>query len=686
MKFTLSLLKSFINIKKSFFYLIEIISSLGLEVEKFSNIYNLHKKLIFVKIIAINKHPQNKNLSICIININNFILQIICISDTLIVGDKLILSKFCNKITIEGIKTYGFICSNDNVFFNKNYYILISCNLKIPISSKYLYYIKSNNIVIYINITPNRGDYLSINGIVRDLNAKRIGKLKKKFYAFNNININKLLKQSGQLPIKAKNNNFFYQIAFCLIRNKENYYNSVLDFIIQNKLLYINKKNVLNNLSTFTCYEFGRPNIIYDANKIKNIIIIRKSKHKEIFISPINFKKYIIPNGILVISDVNKILSISGIINDFRSIVNFNTKNIILEISNYSTKQILFFTKKLKISNEMTYRFERRIDFNNTKSFIYYLYSIINSYYKFLIINWQIYYGKNINYINNFFFNYLQIEQILGWDINKYKTKVLFNNLGFYKDNNLIYIPSWRQGDIEDQIDLSGEISKFSNTYKKLKNNFKVIVNKNTFHKNNYYEYKVKKTLINRGVNELITFSFIKKINSIILGHLNNVIIKNPISYDFSVMRSTLLSGLLTITKKNISKGFENFSFFELGKIFIKNKKKIKEEVRIEIIRVGHAIRYSLLEKKRSFDFFDIKNDLISILNIFNINYNEILFKRKKDNIKYCSFHSFYIYLNNIIIGSIGKIKKIILKKFYINNNRIFTGELFIEKILKKKN
>ena len=110
-----------------------------------------------------------------------------------------------------------------------------------------------------------------------------------------------------------------------------------------------------------------------------------------------------------------------------------------------------------------------------------------------------------------------------------------------------------------------------------------------------------------------------------------------------------LLIGLLKYISSGIEDGIKNFSIFEIGKVFIKDADTIKEKMHLCIVRLGDAIKKDALSVERNFDFYDIKNDTIDILNSFNIQDRDIRIKKTNDT-TYHSFNSADIYIKKDII------------------------------------
>ena len=121
--------------------------------------------------------------------------------------------------------------------------------------------------------------------------------------------------------------------------------------------------------------------------------------------------------------------------------------------------------------------------------------------------------------------------------------------------------------------------------------------------------------LVSLGYNEVITYSFVDEEEALLFDKKNKMIfVKNPISQNMSVMRTTLLTGLLSSFRYNYNRGQESIKIFEIGSIFSKGKKIIQKEKLAGLVS-GKISDIHWSDENRSFNFFDIKGDLEVLLN-----------------------------------------------------------------------
>ena len=692
MKFTYNWLNSFIELSADLEKVIEVLSNIGLEVEEFQDKGKVYSQFIIAEIVDAISHPDADKLKICKVNNGKEILQIVCGASNARAGIKVVLAPVDSTIPsnnmvikaseIRGVKSNGMLCSETELLIGNNsegIIEILDSNLKPGMN-----FAGSTGLsdkIIDINLTPNRGDCASICGIARDLAATGIGALKSKFFDFykNTFVFGDSIKHLN-ISIDDKN---CHEIAFCKIENIGNKNSLTNDLISIFKLLDIKSHSALVDISNLTMYEFGRPNHIYDADKIKGDIKIRLSQEGEFFKS-LDGNEHTLPKDVLVISDDEKILSIAGIIGGENSKVDENTKSILVEVANFNPTHISKSVRKLNTRTESSFRFERRIDYGNTASFMQYLTNLILKYCGGKISGSLVILGSGLEYKKQVDIDCKKINKLLGFEVTEQDINSILINLGFVKiKDNLFDIPTWRQGDIVDNADITEEIIRIKGTdcLQGLGNfHYKV---QDLKQKDSDFLSLFKNTLINRNIFEVISWSFINHESANLF--IKNSVIKvtNPISNEFAVMRNSLIPGLLKTAKNNISRGMKNLSLFESGKIYYKDKDStIIEENCLAIIRTGESSNKNIFSDQRKFDFYDLKDDFYSILNEINIFEDSIIIK-KGAKAYYHPGKSASFYLGKNLIACVGELHPKTIKEFNVKQS-VICAEIFYDNLPKK--
>ena len=691
MKFTFKWLQSFIDLKCNIEKVVEVMSEIGLEVENYTDKRKLYSGFLIADIIETKPHPNANKLIICKVHTGKEILQIVCGGANVKTGMKVIVATIGSTIPSNGIKikkskirgvdSMGMLCSEAELLLGKESGKIIEiCDRNIEVGSELTNYYGLSDSNVDINITPNRGDCTSIYGIARDLAAKQLGVLTDKYYSFTS---NSFKFGNGITGVNILIDSMScYELALCKINNINNERKKIGEIHNIFSLLNIQSHSPLVDISNFTMYEFGRPNHIYDADKIKGDIKVRYSHRGEYFKS-LDGIEYELPGGILVVVDEEKILSVAGVIGGDSTRVSEQTTSILIEVANFSKEEVLRSSRILNVKTDSSFRFERRIDGANTSSFMYRLVELIVQYCQGKLQGSTLIINGHANYISSLKIDYEYINKIIGVKINKKEVDHILYKLGFLKQKDNLIIPSWRRGDIKNNLDIVEEIVRIKgidsitqgqSIFSCSSDNLNIQVSDKIS--------LIRNVLVNRKIYEVVAYSFIKKeyATSFLLEDKAGVKISNPISSELSMMRTSMIPGLLKIINSNILKNIKDLSFFEIGKTYKRHDNtEIKEENLLTVVRTGYVTSKNIFSEQRQFDFYDSKDDFFSLLLEVNLSPEKLSYVKLKNDI-YHPGKSLAYYINNKLVGIVGEIHPSFLKKFCISQ-QVYCTEVFLDNL-----
>lgn len=524
-----------------------------------------------------------------------------------------------------------------------------------------------NKNVIDFNIPPNRGDCISVFGILRELSA-----LYNKEIDFGyNFNYN----------FEGNENSNFIKIENCLdcssylgrliknINNSKKIPSYITSLLIDSG---INSVSSVVDLSNYVMLEFGFPFHIFDNSKIYDYLFIRSSHVGENLLlnndNSINFSP-----KTLIISDSVGPLSLAGIIGGKRSFVNIKTKDVFVECAVFNKNKIRFNSRKYKINTESSYRFERlNFNINLQKVAFNRLISLIEKhlcgtssscFYKLIYKN---------NFENVIFLYKIKLKNILGFNIDDHFINDIFFRLKFnFEIIDLgwkVFIPNFRH-DLKIDVDLIEEVIRF---YGIDKINLKSFLVRNVVCskiKNKQSLSRLYNYFINIEFNEVITYSFIPlKLNNLFIESKLSLNLINPLSSSMSTMRCSLFPGLLNTLYYNKLYGFDRCRFFEIGfKFFFDTNSKVLSQKKIlSGVCTGNLYSEQWGLKKKKIDFFDIKNYLEFLYLLFDKKIKIKFLPIKKSYLEYGE--SAAINVNGINVGFFGSLNLNTLNNFDLHD------------------
>ena len=368
MKFTISWLKEHLDTKYNESKIIEKLTDIGLEVERFENVSSELESFKIARVIKVEQHPNADRLKVCDVDIGQKdTVKVVCGAPnakkdllTVYAGPGSIIPKNKMQLTISkirGVTSYGMLCSEAELNLSSESEGIIELS-KNKYSSKIgkIFFKNVTEKVIDLSITPNRPDCLGVRGIARDLAAAGLGKLK-------NIFKNKFKKEGPQnikVSIKKAKNQGCAIFGSCLIKGVSNKESPKW---LKDKIESLGQKPIsaIVDITNYVMLDLNRPLHAYDADKIDKEIIVRNSKKGEFF-KGLDNKDYKLENDMCVISDNSGVLGLGGIIGGTRSGTEFNTKNILLESAYFHPRSIRKTSKLLNLDTDAKFRFERGID------------------------------------------------------------------------------------------------------------------------------------------------------------------------------------------------------------------------------------------------------------------------------------------------------------------------------------
>ena len=676
MKFTKDWLKDHLKTNKTETQIIEKLNNTGLEVEKVEPVKNELSDFIVAKIIKAEKHPNADRLKLCHVDIGQKeLVKVVCGGPN--AKDKLltiyappgaVIPKNNMKLEVSKIRgetSYGMLCSESELNLSNESDGIIELNQSYNKKIGKSYFNNNSENVIELSITPNRPDCLGIRGIARDLSASGFGKLVDNKYS----KIKKTFKQNLKVKIEKSKNQACTIFGSCLVKNIKNQESP--DWLKKRILsLGLRPISAVVDITNYVMFDLNRPLHAYDADKINKGIIVRNSKKGESF-RALDNKDYKLDDGMCIISDHQGVLGLGGIIGGTRSGTQLNTKNILLESAYFDPEITRKTAKKLELNSDAKFRFERGIDPNSIAIGLEKASEMIKKICGGQISKLDIQSTKKIE-VKKILFDPTLASKTIGIQIKTLEIIKILENLGFKikKKNKAlsVEIPSWRP-DIYGQIDLVEEIIRIKGLDKiqSVEPEKKRIKPTLDFFQRHFH--LAQRSIASKGYLEAITWSFTdQKVNNSFRENVEEVKIVNPISSDLNVLRSSLYPNLIYFLKKNIDRGFENQSLFEIGPLFTG---KIPGQQKTVVCGV---------RKENLLDVYGIKKDVVQTLVELGIDKNETSIDTKTPNYYHPGRSgSIITKKDQKLLGYFGEIHPKIIDKIY-------GFEIFLENLVNYKN
>ncbi len=504
-----------------------------------------------------------------------------------------------------------------------------------------------------VELTPNRGDCLSLNGLARDLNIF-FGKAEPfKFYDGDVGHLN--------LDFKNLSPEVCPKISFMEIEIEDsiNSYKPYLENYFS--ILGNNKTNFFTDISNYISYELGQPTHCFEADAICSQLIFENRACDESFKSLLGNDIKLLGNNCVFSLD-NKIISLAGIMGGMSTACSTKTKKVIIECAFFKPEAIIGKSVQYNLTSDAAHKFERGVDIQAQEKVLRRFIEIVRDHT--LIKNIKIQSFQDSQFQKDSIpVDIKKINKILGTDIEEKQYLNYLSKLGFGIEKE-IAVPSHRH-DILSQNDLAEEIARvygYDNiSSKPLEVSKKVVKNLDSLN-------MLKNYLIKSGFSEVVNFPFTKYKNK------NSISIDNPLDSNKNHLRSSLKDSLLENLLYNERRQKDSIKFFEISDLYTKDN-QINQEKKLGIIisgRKGH--NYLDFSKKLDKDYL---NELINInSDVKDFNIEEIhrskLKTKKKDKIFYMEISidklpDYEFKDSNLSVGKINFIKYQSVSEFPIS-------------------
>lgn len=426
------------------------------------------------------------------------------------------------------------------------------------------------NNIFDIEITPNRGDCLSLRGILRELSV---------FYSLkDNFNIYQKDIKRLKFNFVNKSKHICKHISFLKIEIDENSITNFKGSIKEYFDLPDNKQtNFFTDISNFLSYETGQPTHCYDSKKVNNSLIFEEINYESMF-DALTGDQILLRNKNAVFKNNNEIISLAGIMGGKSTSCSKKTNLALIECAYFNPESIIGKSLKYGIKSDASYKFERGVDPISHENVLRRFIKIVEDHSKI----------KNVEILLDTFDNFdhvkigldsIKISKIIGLTISEKDCVKYLSQLGFNIKNNIVLVPSYRS-DVNNNNDLAEEIARligYDNIPRK-----KININTQRELSNKINENKLKSFLVDNGFNEVINFPFASNHSD------NNIKIDNPLDSSKKFLRTSLKDSLLENLFYNERRQHESIKLFEISDLYCKEK-KIKRVKKVGLIASGRV-------------------------------------------------------------------------------------------------
>lgn len=630
MRVSLSWLKEYVPIEMDINRLVEALTMVGLEVDSVSDRYTYLNDVVVGRIRHITPHPQANKLTLCDVDIGSRYLSVVCgapnvekdlLSAVALPGTVFPDGTVLQKTVIRGSTSEGMLCSEKELGLGSTSSGIMVLENDLVLGQPLPKALALSDTVIEIDLTPNRADCLSLIGIAREI----AGIQKSPLHYPDTFVIDSENALADLSSVTIESPDYCPRYAARLLTGVSV---GPSPFWLQDRLLSIGLRPINNivDVTNFVMMELGQPLHAFDFDRLAgNRIVVRTAKEGEFF-TTLDEKKRELTENMLMICDAEKAVAIGGVMGGLNSEIEPSTSRVLIESAYFNPISIRRTAKKLGLITEASYRFERGVDPQGTVAALNRAAKLIAGVSNASLVEGVIDAHPKPVESAVIRLGVKETNRLLGTAFSGEEIEEMLQSIEFKtepesQDHLTVSTPSFRV-DVKRPEDLMEEVARLSG-YENIPLTYpSVPVKGRPPLKSLTLRNRTREILSGYGFHEIITYSFINAnaCDKLRLkpgdARRRSVPILNPLSEEQSVMRASLVPGLLETMRYCLARHEKNLRLFEIGKTFYANGIDVlpQENELLVGLWCGSRSDDSWLARTEPCDFFDLKGVVESFL------------------------------------------------------------------------
>lgn len=624
MKFSEQWLRRWVNIEANTRELVDKITMAGLEVDGIEAVAGEFTGVVVGEIVACEQHPDADKLRVTKVSTGSEEVQVVCGAPNARAGIKVPFATVgavlpgnfkIKKAKLRGVESFGMLCAEEELGMAESSDGLMELPADAVAGQDIREYLGLDDKIIDVDLTPNRGDCLSIAGLAREVSANFLAEVTEPQVNVVTPSVD------DTFPVRVEAPQGCPRFTGRVIRNVDVTRPTPLWMVERLRRSGIRSVDPVVDVTAYVMLELGQPMHGYDLNTLSGTIIARMAKAGEKLVL-LDGQEVSLNEKVLVIADEDKVLGIAGVMGGENSGVSTKTKDVYLESAYFDPVTIAGKARFFGLHTDASHRFERGVDFQLQKKAIERATALIRE-----ICGGEagpvteVASEEHLPALRTINLRSEKVESLLGVAIENSHIEALLTRLGLGMESTAegswtVSVPGWRF-DIsieEDLVEELGRIYGYNNLPETIPS---ALLKLQQADEARVQESALRRVLTGRGYQEAVSFSFIApELHELFDPKREPVALANPIASDLSVMRTTLLPGLVKTVAYNLNRQQSRVRLFETGLTFVKEDGKLAQEPMIAAVITGDRYPENWQVKSGSADFFDLKGDFEALLDL----------------------------------------------------------------------
>ena len=689
MKVSLEWLRQLVDVDQSAEELAETLTRGGIEVEDVADLNKGFEKVVVGEIISLTKHPDADRLLVCAVNVGQEEITIVTGAQNLQIGDRipvaLVGSTLPNELSIRksklrGVVSQGMLCSREELLLDATVGLersadgILILESDAPIGENLGKYLGREDSVLDLELYPNRPDCLAMVNVAREVASLTRKKSHLTKWAEQNQELS--LPTTPDLRVIIEEAELCWRYAGLVV---EDVHIVPSPEWMQRRLKAAGVRPI-NNIVDITNYcmlEMGQPLHAFDRDKISGDIHVRTAYPNEIIVSLDGVERFLQADT-LIIADDRQPLAIAGVMGGLNSEVTQDTKRLLIESAHFSGVSVRRTSRRLGLRSEASNRFEKGIN----------AYGCVATLGRVCDLILELGVGhpvalvdevKNLPPCRRVSLSVQHTATVLGIDLKTAEVRQVLEDLNFeFQEQDGLFnveIPTYRS-DIQIEEDLMEEVARLIG-YDRIPTTLpQGDQTQGSRTSEQEFRRRLRKALAQFGMDEVITYSFTRPEEDAQWGSAKHAIpLLNPLREELSVMRTSLVPGLLDVAARNVARRNTEVSIFEIGNTYWGHEQPLqnlpREELRVAGLAVGKSGRH-WLNQPVMYDFYYLKGILEGLAREFGL---ELEYRIARNQSLLHPRRSADVYIENQRIGFLGEMHPSLEKEWGLERVVLFELE-----------
>ncbi len=603
--------------------LVERLTLAGLEVDSAEPVGTALDGVVVAEVLEVSRHPDADRLSVCRVAAGDDEFQVVCGAPNVRVGLRSPLAvpgtvlpngTKLRRAKLRGVVSEGMLCSVAELGLGDEADGIMELPGDAVAGTPLAELLALPDTVIDVDLTPNRGDCFSVLGVAREVATFTGAPLADCAVAPVAAAIDE------EYPIEVPAPELCPRFIGRIVKGIDASARTPLWMQERLRRCGVRSIHPVVDVTNYVLLEYGQPLHGYDLSLLRGTLQARTGEKGE-SLELLDGRTVEIEDDVLVIADDSGPIGLAGIMGGASTAVSDETVDVLLEGAFFAPAAIAGRARRFGLHTDASMRFERGVDPAGQWRAIEYATRLLT----------EIAGGtpgpltervseSDLPAREPILLRRERLARVLGLSIADRDVTAILERLGIgvaARDTGWMATPPSFRFDLSIEEDLIEEVARVHgyDEIPEIRARGSVALPAVTEHR--IERERVRSLMVDRGYQEALTYSFVDpRRQADVLGEPGEILLSNPISSELSVMRTSLLPGLLEALSRNVARQRDRVRLFEIGVCFTGREADVEEVPRLAAVAVGPVLPEQWAEPARSADFFDIKSDLQAALSL----------------------------------------------------------------------